>query len=196
MFAMSFCVIANHRLHYSLIFIAFKILFNVLTFVRFWCIYWKKLQFILFFVTASNAYQSCFCLLFALVFFLVQILLNWCICCQILPFILFLVTISNHYYCFIFKHFCTLFKLVNFWLFLVHFFPRFSIKFYFWLSSITIVFIIFVNILQPLKLVVFLVIFGCIPNSNWLHFKYLFGVVLTNITTMLWIGNIIIPYFL
>ena len=166
-----------------------------------------------------------------------QILLNWCICCQILPFILFLVTISNHYYCFIFKHFCTLFKLVNFWLFLVHFFPRFSIKFYFllplptlinpafayclhwfsfwckfyligafvakfchlfyfWLSSITIVFIIFVNILQPLKLVVFLVIFGCIPNSNWLHFKYLFGVVLTNITTMLWIGNIIIPYFL
>ena len=147
-------------------------------------------------VTTSNAYQSCFCLLFAPVFFLVQILLNWCICCQILPFILFLVTISNHYYCFIFKHFCTLFKLVNFWLFLVHFFPRFSIKFYFWLSSLTIVFIIFVNILQPLKLVVFLVIFGCIPNSNWLHFKYLFGVVLTDITTMLWIGNIIIPYFL
>ena len=37
-FAMSFCVIAIHRLHYSLtiIFIAFKILFNVLTFVRFW----------------------------------------------------------------------------------------------------------------------------------------------------------------
>ena len=170
---MSFCVIANHRLHYSLtiIFIAFKILFNVLTFVRFWCNLSQKVSFfstffhqILFLVTTSNAYQSCFCLLFALVFFLVQILLNWCICCQILPFILFLVTISNHYYCFIFKHFCTLFKLVNFWLFLVHFFPRFSIKFYFWLSSITIVFIIFVNILQPLELVVFLVLTGCILN--------------------------------
>ena len=146
---MSFCVIANHHSHYSLtiIFIAFKILFNVLTFVRFWCIYWKKLPFILFLVTTSNAYQSCFCLLFAPVFFLVQILFNWWIYWKKLQSILFLVVISNHCIYYICWYFATART-------------------------------------------------GCIFGSNWLHFKYLFGVVLTNITTMLWIGNIIIPYFL
>jgi hypothetical protein len=44
------------------------------------------------------------------------------------------------------------------------FIAKFCHLFYFWFSSITIVFIIFVNILQPLELVAFLVLTGCILN--------------------------------
>ena len=52
----------------------------------------------------------------------------------------------------------------------VQIFPRFSTKFYFRLLPLTFIIAVFFSILQPLKLVVFLVTFGCIPNSNWLHY--------------------------
>ena len=49
-------------------------------------------------------------------------------------------------------------------------FPYFSANFHFRLLPLTLIITVFLNTLQPLKLVVFLVTFGCIPNSNWLHY--------------------------
>ena len=71
---------------------------------------------------------------------------------------------------------------------LVVFTEIFCKYFHFRLLPLTLIIAVFFSILQPLKLVAFPILSGCI-------IKFLWSSTIMKYTTSLWIGNIIIPYF-